>query len=131
MRQYIDPPMLREITNVKQHDANLCRRWFRDDYFDIFLWQTQAGEVVSLQLCYDLPTQERVLSWRKGGGYVHEGIDGGEQSPVHNRSPIMAADGVLPAETVIQEFNARSKELEPALKQFIHERLREYATAEI
>ncbi|HET7157618.1 MAG TPA: hypothetical protein VFI62_01385 [Burkholderiales bacterium] len=123
--------MLREIANVKQNSANLRRRWLRDDYFDIFIWQTPAGEFTSLQLCYDLPAYERVMVWRKGKGYSHHGIDSGEQVPLANRSPIMVADGVLPLETVIQEFNARSGELEPALKQFIDERLHGFAAAEI
>ena len=119
--------MLREIANVKQHDANLRRRWFRDDYFDIFIWQTPAGEFTRLQLCYDLPVRERVLSWHKGGSYTHDGIDDGEQSPFDNRTPIMVADGVLPADTVQREFNARGGELPDDLKRFIVERLREYA----
>ena len=37
------------------------------------------------------------------------------------------ADGVLPADTVLREFNARSGEVESGLRRFIAERLREYA----
>ena len=119
--------MLREIANVQQREPGLTRRWFRDDYFDIFVWQTPAGEFASLQLCYDLPSHERVLVWRKESGYAHHGIDSGENSPFNNRSPIMVADGVLPTDAVLREFNARGAELPDDLKRFIVERLRQYA----
>lgn len=123
--------MLREIATVRQNNPELRRRWFRDDYFDIFVWQSAHGEITGLQLCYDLPGRERVLSWRQSSGYVHEAVDDGEQSPLRNRTPIFFADGVLLVDTVLKEFTERSCGLESALSLFIAERLREYAAREI
>lgn len=120
--------MLREIANVQQREPGLLRRWFRDDYFDIFVWQSPQGAYVSLQLCYDLPSHERVLVWREGRGYAHHGIDSGEGSPFANNSPIMVADGVLPAAEVLAEFEQRGAGLEPALRVFIAGHLRAYAS---
>jgi hypothetical protein len=123
--------MLREIANVQQREPGLLRRWFRDDYFDIFVWQSPHGAFVSLQLCYDLPSRERVLVWREGHGYAHHGIDSGEATPFDNRSPIMVADGVLPVDVVMAEFDQRGAALEPALRDFIAGHLRAYATGAV
>ena len=50
--------MLREMAGVRQQDSSVRRRWFRDDYFDLFTWQKEDGPdggiVVGFQLCYDL-----------------------------------------------------------------------------
>ncbi len=119
--------MLREIGNVHQQDPQLRRRWFRDDYFDIFTWQNTDGRVVGFQLCYDLPAYERVLSWRESKGYSHHRVDGGEASPIKNRTPIMVADGVLPLPVVLEKFDARTAGIEPRIRDFIRERLLDYA----
>lgn len=123
--------MLREIANVQQREPGLVRRWFRDDYFDIFVWQSPQGAFVSLQLCYDLPSRERVLVWREGRGFGHHGIDSGEATPFDNRSPIMVADGVLPVDEVMAEFGQRSADLEPDLREFIAGRLHAYAAGTV
>ena len=46
--------MLREMASVRQQDSSVRRRWFRDDYFDLFTWQEPDGGIVGFQLCYDL-----------------------------------------------------------------------------
>ncbi len=118
--------MLREMTRVRQQDPALRRRWFRDDYFDIFTWQNAQGDVVGFQLCYDLPTYERVLSWRVAKGYSHHRVDGGEASPIKNRTPIMVLDGLLPVATVLEEFDRRTVELDPALRVLMRQHLLDY-----
>jgi hypothetical protein len=123
--------MLREIADVQQREPGLRRRWFRDDYFDIFVWQSPLGAFVSLQLCYDLSAHERILVWREGHGYAHHGIDSGESTPFDNRSPMMVADGVLPVDEVLAQFGQRSAELEPALQAFIAGHLRAYAAGAV
>lgn len=120
--------MLREIANVHQQDVHTWRRWFCDDYFDLFVWQSAApgGRIVGFQLCYDKPLYERVLSWRESGGYAHHRIDSGEALPVINRSPLMVADGAMPLSAVLQRFDASAACIEPRLRDFIRERLLDY-----
>ena len=38
--------MLREITGVTQDTVGVSRRWFHDDYFDLFVRQDGAGEII-------------------------------------------------------------------------------------
>ena len=121
--------MLREIAYVRQPDPQVRRRWFRDDYFDLFTWQKVDGPdggIVGFQLCYDLPAYERVLSWRDAKGYSHHRVDGGEASPLKNMTPIMTLDGQMPLSTVLMEFDKRSFELETNLRLFLRQRLIDY-----
>ncbi|MEQ1775063.1 MAG: hypothetical protein ABL891_14900 [Burkholderiales bacterium] len=118
--------MLREIGNVHQQDPALRRRWFCDDYFDIFVWEKPGGAIVEIQLCYDRTLRERVLRWRDSAGFAHHGIDGGDQSLFKNMTPIMVADGVFPLTDVLERFDARATHIEPRIRDFIRERLLDY-----
>ena len=121
--------MLHEVARVNQKEPHVRRRWFRDDYFDIFTWQAANGDVVGFQLCYDLTSYERVLSWRAAKGYSHHRVDGGEASPIKNRTPIMVADGLLPLNTVLVEFDQRAVELDAMLRTFLRRHLVQYGNA--
>jgi hypothetical protein len=63
--------MLKEIHGVAD-DPPARRRWFHDDFFDLFVWQT-AGEVTLFQLCYGVDSSDRALVWDKGRGFFHDG----------------------------------------------------------
>ena len=41
--------MLREVGNVYQQDPGLKRRWFCDDYFDVFVWENTTGRITEIQ----------------------------------------------------------------------------------
>jgi len=63
--------MLKEILGVAD-DPPAKRRWFHDDYFDLFVWQAQ-GEITLFQLCYGGDASERALVWDRGRGFFHDG----------------------------------------------------------
>src|SRR5690348_18112424 len=63
--------MLKEIHGVTD-DPPARRRWFHDDFFDLFVWQTD-GEVTLFQLCYGLDSSDRALVWDKARGFFHDG----------------------------------------------------------
>jgi hypothetical protein len=117
--------MLREISRVKQEGPNR-RRWFRDDWMDLFTWQTADGTVTAFQLCYDLSGKERALVWNARSGYSHDKVDGGEAVPNSNRSPILRPDGVFPAALVLQQFDVRAEAIEPALRDALRARITAY-----
>src|SRR5260370_40946106 len=64
--------MLREILDVLQDDPSSQRRWFHDDYFDLFVRQAGA-ELAAFELCYGIDSQDRALAWSLGQGYFHAG----------------------------------------------------------
>ena len=64
--------MLREIRGIEQRNLRRVKRWFQDDYFDLFVWQDRLGTILEFQLCYRRDTRdERVLDWRRGRGFQH------------------------------------------------------------
>ena len=67
----VDGHMLKEIHGVAD-DPPAQRRWFHDEYFDLFVWQAQ-GEVTLFQLCYGGDASERALVWDKARGFFQEG----------------------------------------------------------
>src|SRR5256885_4845098 len=64
--------VLREILGVLQDDPSSQRRWFHDDYFDLFLRETR-GELSAFELCYGIGSNERALAWIRGQGFYHDG----------------------------------------------------------
>ena len=62
---------MREILGLGD-EARLNRRWFHDEYFDLFVWQA-GGEVTLFQLCYGGDKSERALVWDKARGFFHDG----------------------------------------------------------
>src|SRR5687768_8953096 len=67
--------MLREISAVRQDRPGLKRRWYQDDFFDLYTWQAANGSVVSFQLCYDVSGRERALTWHHQRGFSHNRVD--------------------------------------------------------
>jgi hypothetical protein len=63
--------MMREIFGLAD-DPPARRRWFHDDYFDLFVWET-GEEVTLFQLCYGVDSTERALVWDKERGLFHDG----------------------------------------------------------
>ena len=64
--------MLREIEGVAD-EPRTRRRWFHDDYFDLFVWQTEQGDITLFQLCYGIAPAEKALVWHRAGGFFHDG----------------------------------------------------------
>ncbi len=99
---------------------------FSDDYFDLIVWTGQNGSVSGFQLCYDKYTKERALTWTEENGYSHERIDDGEANPSKNLTPILVPDGICPIQKIIELFLLRSVEMDPQLRSFVVDKLREY-----
>jgi hypothetical protein len=87
--------MLREIRRgVAQRSLEKRKRWFQDEYFDLFIWQDPTGQIVQLQLCYERGTRkERALTWKRGTGFDHAVVDqgGGEFPAPRSLRPRLAA----------------------------------------
>jgi hypothetical protein len=118
---------MQEIVNVKQ-DAESTRgkkRWFRDDAFDVFIWQNSAGNFTSLHLCYDRGGDEHILRWDPAIGYWHESVDADETKPGRAMSAILRANGVFPSDVVLRQFLAVAAQLPADVAAFVEARIRE------
>src|SRR5262245_51316817 len=73
-------PMMREIEGVAS-EPRLRRRWFHDDYFDLFVWENDTGDITRFELCYGSDSVERALVWRRRGGFFHDGAQPAKGTP--------------------------------------------------
>ena len=121
--------MLREIRGIEQRDPQRTKRWFQDEYFDLFVWHDRAGELQRFQLCYDRDTRrERALEWHNGRGFQHLAVrQRYSGSPGRDQSGDMALDGVMPYVALKDRFAGAAYGLPPQLLRFIEEKLTEYA----
>jgi hypothetical protein len=122
--------MMREILGVAQDESGVQRRWFHDDYFDLFVWQTDQGDITSFQLCYGADSNEQALEWRNDRGWFQDGKKTGE--PVNRKilgtvlapAPLAGAD---PGEPIASRFEFAARTLPDAIRTAVAARLREYA----
>lgn len=110
--------MLRE-SPIYQRQGEPRRRWFTDEFFDIFVWLDHDLAITGFQLCYDKKGRERALTWIRGRGFRHDLIDDGELSPTKNRSPILIADGTFPENEILVRFVTNSGDIEERIRSFI------------
>ena len=102
--------MLREIEGVAD-EPRMRRRWFHDDDFDLFVWQTDNGDITLFQLCYGADSDERALVWHRVGGFFHDGA--GPATPPA-------------AEKFAARFEAAVASLPHDVREAVHDRIREY-----
>ena len=109
--------MLREISDVQQNPANLCKRWFSSDAMDLVVWLDQDNRLVAFHLCYDKPHFERAIVWRgRSTALLHHCVDDGESElGKFKASPIMTEGKRLPLKVVREQLLLESSELPPII----------------
>ncbi len=117
--------MLKE-SSFTTYPAQDGRRWYSDNYFDLIVWTGPDSSISGFQLCYDKYRTERAVTWTKETGYSHERVDDGEWNPAKNLTPILVPDGLCPIGEIIDLFLSRSAEIDPSIRSFVIDRLREY-----
>ena len=116
--------MMREILGVAP-EAAAQRRWFHDDYFDLFVWQVPDGQVTSFQLCYGIDSSERALVWQERRGFFHDGVSG-RTAPgeIIGSSPTQGSTAI--SDPVIARFDAAAGGLPSDVRAAVAARIREY-----
>jgi len=112
--------MMHEILGVTD-EPGAHRRWFHDDYFDLFVWQSDGGELVEFQLCYGIDSSERALVWQKRAGYFLDGSDNGKSGAGE------VLGGSAGTDPVLARFDAASQGLPEDLRLTMTARVHEFA----
>ena len=120
--------MLREIPHVRQDKPGLKRRWYQNEFFDLYTWHAPDGALASFQLCYDVRGRERALSWHREHGCSHTRIDAGDDGPL-SRTPILVGGGRFPNRIVRERFAQEAAILAAPTRDLIIARMREYGRA--
>jgi hypothetical protein len=124
------PDPMREVLIVEQTDPSLRRRWFENDFFDLFTWQDSTGALTKFQLYYDVERNERALVWSRSGGTYHDGVDHGDASGGYPQAPILVADGKFDSGTVVPRFEHESTALPPEVRDFVLAKMRSHLLAQ-
>src|SRR5205814_6857357 len=110
-----------------QHRKAELRRWFQDEYFDLFYTADESGTLQWFQLCYARDTwNERVLEWRRGRGFQHLKVQQARHAS-DAQSGALFFDGVMPYLDVTAQFRQSGEGLPEGVAAFVAERMREYA----
>ena len=118
--------MLNEIKDVTQYESGKHRRWFHDDYFDLYTWESFNGDLLGFQLCYAKLGKERALRWSPESGDRHEGVDAPEGKPGRAMSALFVADGVFDPNGIGAKFEGASIEMPAKVKDFVLAKIRAY-----
>jgi hypothetical protein len=121
--------MLREIPGVRQDRPGLRRRWYQDEFFDLYTWHAPDGALAGFQLCYDVRGRERALSWHRRHGFSHNKIDSGDDGPWARMTPILVADARFSHRLVRERFSRHATLLDASTRNFISAKMREYGRA--
>ena len=111
--------MLSEIKETSQKRGEPKKRWFSSSSMDLFIWLNDDEEIVSYQLTYNKPNDEKALTWSKEHGFSHLGVDDGARPGKYPASPLLVEDGVFDPSKLVTMLIENSAELEPSIKNFI------------
>jgi hypothetical protein len=117
--------MLRELPHVRQVPGDRYRRWFSNEALEVVVWYEPTGSIFGFQICYDLQEEPRALTWTPKSGFSHAAVDGGEDSVMSNRSPMLRPGAIYDAGLLDQAFHASSAGLPAPEKRFIEDKLAE------
>ena len=119
--------MLEEWNKPGIREGNLTKRWFGDPYFDLFVWIDASETIVSFQLCYGKPADEHAFTWMHPSIFYHQRVDDGENRPGKNKStPVLLPDGMFDVNSIARRFLQDSKEIDPSIAGFIHQKILEF-----
>jgi len=119
--------MLREIRNIVQRSLARRKRWFHDDEFDLYVWQSPEGGVLEFQLCYERGTsRERALTWKRGIGYANYAVDSGDAGPTERRTPLLIGGGRFGGWKVREKLVGSIAGIEPDIAAFVLDKVSEH-----
>ena len=120
--------MLREIQHVKQVRKEDKRRWFTDDYWDLFVWVRKDDSYSGFQLCYGKPDGEHALTWMEESGPMHTGVSEsshGRTGAGNMEAAILVADGVFDVADVAGRFWKESREIDSDVRRYVIVKMKE------
>ena len=119
--------MIREISRVKQVRGEARRRWFTDEYWDLYVWIDAGKSPIGFQLCYGKPDNEHALTWFDDKKPVHTRVSASKPGGRHSTmTPILVADGYFDDRTVRERFLRDSTEIDSSVREYVRDRLENF-----
>ena len=119
--------MIEEYKNIRQIENDVFRRYFSDQYFELYIfYKLNKEDITGFQLIYKKGKSQRVYTWMQDQGFKHSKIDDGDDKTGRNRSPILVDDGLFDKKNILKKFIKSSQNIEKKLVDFIVEKILEY-----
>ena len=116
--------MMHEAPSESGTDREPRRRWFTDDFFDLFVWYNPDGSVFGFQLCYDKNGDQHAFTSRQDTGISHKRVDDGDRCQ-RNATEFLVPDGVFHWEPILARFSAASHGVDPAIVDMVCRTIKE------
>ena len=104
------------------------RRWFNDQFLDLFVWQDECGRIVGFQICFDKDTAERALTYSESDGYRFDNVYG-EESSLDMGSPVLSRAAELPFPLLLALLVERGAGIDARVLHYVIEKLEAYTAA--
>ena len=119
--------MLKEAPTSQKED-NIFRRWFQDEYFDLFIWYNKEDNSISgFQLCYDKEIDEHAFTWLKNSGFSHNRVEDTHAIGKHPATPILIDDGYFPFEDIKNRFTNSAENIDKEIRDLVIGKISEYS----
>ncbi|MFT5221306.1 MAG: hypothetical protein ACI9LO_003397 [Planctomycetota bacterium] len=86
---------------------------------DLFVWFNDADEIISYQLTYHKPHDEKALIWNEDRGFSHLAVDEGVRPGKYPASPLLVKDGDAGFSRIVALLKKNSGELDASINSFI------------
>jgi len=96
--------MIQEFKNVSQLRNERRRKYFFDEYFDIYVWFNSDNTLYGFQICYAVDINEHSITWKKDYEFTHDSVDDGSISGTNKKTPVLLSNGPFPYKSVIDEL---------------------------
>ena len=92
---------------------------------DLIVWFNDADQPIGFQFCYDRQRAEHVLTWTEKLGFMHMGVDDGDNPEgfEHKKAPMLVANEQFDIRRIVELFHSANAELSETIKNFIFNRL--------
>jgi hypothetical protein len=118
--------MLKEILDVRQHPEEPFRRYFWDEYLELWVWLDEQRQVIGFELSYDLRGEGRAFRWLHDGGMRHYLVDDGEARGMKKSIPVLRSGGAPVDRRIDEEFAGRCEKIDAEIARVVQARLQEY-----
>ena len=118
--------MFIETPNVRQIKGDPKRRWFTAEGLELIVWLGEKDSIVGFQLCYDTPRKPKALTWDQKKGFLHTGVDDGDDKGWHKPTPVLVPDGQFDKIAIGKRFAEARESLPKETADFVSSKISEY-----
>ena len=116
--------MLKPLPNSRLVDESIRRR-YADDSPSLTLWFDENGEVLGIEIIFDLLDDEPAFRWVRGTMTRYTKMDTTQTMPGRHLKQILGVENLPMPRSRLADFDERSEKLPPVWRDFVRAKLLE------